>query len=76
MVPFEYLQHTLVGVEMSKHAKKEVKFLQFCKDWDTKLSYLVHQSLVLGFLMQLGDVGDDHRNDQVQLGKIMFAMQI
>ena len=73
MVPFEYLQHTLVGVEMRKHAKKEVKFLQFCKDWDTKLSYLVHQSLVLGLLVQLRDVGDDHRNDQVQLGKGMFA---
>ena len=31
--------------------------------------YLVYQSLVLGFLLQLGDVGDDHRNYQVQLEK-------
>ena len=42
------------------------------KDLDI-LSYLVDQLLVPGFLLQLGDVGYDHRNDQVQLRKVLFA---
>ena len=65
MVPIENLEHILETKKLSKF----IAIFLAVRIWRTILMtfYLVHQRLVAGFLLQLGNVGYDHRNYQVQL---------
>ena len=82
MLPIEYLEHNLdpCGSKTRKQTKisKIQAILSIERMWtapNLMTFYLVYQSLLLGFLLQLGNVGDNHRNYQVQLKMKMFAMQ-
>ena len=82
MLPIEYLEHNLdaCGSKTRKQTKisKIQAILSIERMWtapNLMTFYLVYQSLLLGFLLQLGNVGDNHRNYQVQLKMKMFAIQ-
>ena len=78
MLPIQYLEHNLDPCGKQTKISKIQAILSIERMWtapNLMTFYLVYQSLLLGFLLQLGNVGDNHRNYQVQLKMKMFAMQ-